>query len=164
LLLEEITAKERERAQLRPELSGLLESKDQIKELLARLQRSAADEVYKLRAQIAARLKSLVSAILIAPVGWVPARRKVLAFLDGQESCDTTRQLIDSFRNMLTHEHKHRQFFLVTFRDGSSRGVYPKRDDPFEFEEQIVASDSEGVLNITANGEFRERLFKPRST
>jgi hypothetical protein len=94
--------------------------------------------VYKLRAQIAARLKSLISDVFIAPVGSAPVIRKGIEFLKknyAAEKADLIERLSES---LIDEGQSLRRYFLVNFRDGSARGIYPKRDDPLEFEQQIL--------------------------
>jgi septal ring factor EnvC (AmiA/AmiB activator) len=112
-LLDKIAVKEKERNQLSSEASGVYESKEQLKGLIERVQHLSGEDVYKLRAQIAARLKSLVSEITVAPLGSAPITRKVLALLKEQEAPDRNEKLICSFEQRLEHEHEHRRFFLV---------------------------------------------------
>jgi hypothetical protein len=159
-LVEELATKEKERDQLSSELSGFYESKDQIKELLERLQGSTREDVYKLRAQIAARLKSLVCEISVAPLGSAPITRKTLGVLKEQEPPQRNDELIHGFEQRLKQEHEHRRFFLITFKDKSCRAVYPKRDDPLDFEEQMVGSEAQGLITISADGKERKGFSK----
>jgi hypothetical protein len=159
-LVEAIALKESERDELSSELSGFYESREQLKGLIERVQRSSGEEVYKLRAQIAARLKSLVSEITVAPLGSAPVTRKVLVLLQEQMSPDRDEELLHGFEQRLKHEHEHRRFFMVTFKDGSGRAVYPNREDPLDFEEQMVGSEAQGLITITADGKEQKGLSK----
>ena len=73
--------KQAERSATTAEVGAFYESRDQVKALVAQLQGRDGDEVYKLRSQIAARLKSLVTIIFVAPLGHAPLTRKTIEFL-----------------------------------------------------------------------------------
>jgi hypothetical protein len=47
----------------------------------------------------------------------------------------------------------------VAFKDGTMRAVYPSREDPMMFEEQLVSSDDEGLVRVTPGQE--ETIFPP---
>src|SRR5215471_12071329 len=65
-----VEAELREREQERARLGLTISDGEQVKALIERLQdRNPSDETYKLRSAIAARLRSLVRVIYIAPVG-----------------------------------------------------------------------------------------------
>src|SRR5262249_18026665 len=61
-----LKAKETERSNLD---IGFSRSKDEIKSLIHDLQNSRRDEIYKIRSQISARIRSLISEIELAPAG-----------------------------------------------------------------------------------------------
>ena len=58
------------------------ESRDQIKELIDRV-KVKSDDNYKLRAQIASRLRSLIERVDVAVAGQAPANSKMSELLDG---------------------------------------------------------------------------------
>jgi DNA invertase Pin-like site-specific DNA recombinase len=148
-----LAQKEQERDRLKSELSGFYESKEQIKALIDRLQQSKDDDVYKLRAQISARLKSLVAEILVAPLGTAPMTGKAIT-LKGERI--TVAEQKD--RNP---DSKHPRYFLIGFKDGTLRAVVPKENDPLEFEQQMVASKELGILLTTPGGKT-EQLIRRR--
>jgi DNA invertase Pin-like site-specific DNA recombinase len=82
-------------------------SKDELKSLIHDLQNSRRDEIYKVRSQISARIRSLASEILLAPAG-VPLEH-------GSGGVP--------------------RFFTVRFRNGNTRTVFPSKDDPLQYEE-----------------------------
>ena len=156
-----LVEKERERDDLNSDLSGFYESKEQLKALLDRLQQSEGDDVYKLRAQISSRLKSLISEIFVAPLGSAPMRGKAIT-LKGKRIV-----LVEDDR-----EPKHHRYFSVGFKDGTLRSVVPKENDPLEFEEQVVASKALGILlmrpgkkskQLMRRGSRRVSLYSPPS-
>jgi hypothetical protein len=145
-LVEAISQKERERDELSSELSGFYESKEQLKGLIERVQHTSGEDVYKLRAQIAARLKSLVSAVFVAPVGAAPVVRKEIELLKENYAAENADR-IERLSEILVDESQSLQrYFLVSFRDGSTRGIYPKRDDPLQFEQQLLTPKEVGLV------------------
>jgi DNA invertase Pin-like site-specific DNA recombinase len=151
-LLEDIAHKERERNELSSDLSAFYESKEQLKALLDRLQQSEGNDVYKLRAQISSRLKSLVSDIFVAPLGSAPLTRKSIEFLEKNHPVDGL-DVAEHLTSKLAEERENRRYFLIGFKDGTVRGVYPEQGDPLEFEEQIISSEEAGIMRMTTNGE-----------
>ena len=133
----ELRAKELERSQLGSATSQFYESRDQIKALTEQLQSREGDEIYKLRSQIASKLKSLVTTILVAPLGHAPLTQKTIDFLSGEPD---TEPVIDHLKQILDNEAEHRRYFAVGFADGAVRGVYPSKDDPLQFEHHNVRS------------------------
>src|SRR5262249_12383236 len=89
---------------------------DELRRTIARPQNGNGErDVYKLRAQIAARLKSLVSTILVAVEGFAP-----VAYVEGEE--DTLQKLESS-----------RRWFNVEFHDQKKvRVIAPNPDNPRE--------------------------------
>jgi DNA invertase Pin-like site-specific DNA recombinase len=148
-----LAQKEGERDRLKSEIRGFYESKDQIKALLTRLQQPGSDDVYKLRAQISARLKSLVTDIYIAPVGSAPLTRRAIEYLR-QRAPEASAEAIANLMARLNEEREHRRYFLVGFKDGTLRGVLLSSDDPLQFEAQIVFHrEGEGSLEQTAESQ-----------
>ena len=147
-----LAEKERERDELSSDLSAFYESKEQLKALLDRLQQSEGEDVYKLRAQISSRLKSLVSDIFVAPLGSAPLTRKSIKFLKKNHPVDGL-DVAEHLKSKLAEERENRRYFLIGFKDGTVRGVYPEQGDPLEFEEQIISSEEAGIMRMTTNGE-----------
>jgi DNA invertase Pin-like site-specific DNA recombinase len=156
-----IQEKEKERVALSSDLSEFYESKEQIKALIERLQKSQGDEIYKLRSQIASRLKSLVSTVLVASVGSAPLTRNVINFLKNNHDSEATN-VISHLSERLSDERENRRWFAIGFKDGSTRAVYPTEHDPLQFEEQVIASKDEGMIKI--HPKFREAIFLPNPT
>ena len=101
--------KEGERSSVLSLQRAFSESKEEIKNLIAHLQSAKGDELYKVRSQVSARIKSLISTIRVAPAGPV---------LD-----DGTRSPAD-------------RFFAVVFRNGRVEQYFPSDDDPFEIQQK----------------------------
>ena len=134
-------------------MSGFYESKEQLKALLDRLQQSEGEDVYKLRAQISSRLKSLVSEIFVAPLGSAPMRGKAIT-LKGKRIVVVEEQA--------DCEAKHHRYFMVGFKDGTLRSVVPKENDPLEFEEQVVASKALGILLMRPGKKSKQLIRRPK--
>jgi hypothetical protein len=97
----------------------------QVKALIERLQdRNPSDEVYKLRSTIAARLRSLVKIIYIAPVGRGP-----LAQLKLEADEPGAGPVVDEIRRAMVKQ----RYFAVGLHDGSVRVIFPDRDASLRF-------------------------------
>jgi hypothetical protein len=119
------------------------ESKDEIKSLLARFKQTGEkpDDLYRLRSQIALRIRSLVDTILVASVGSVPFVQEMIANAKAQPKLDKDR--ITDLENALGQERTNARYFTVRFKDGSIRGVMPKDDDPMQFDVQILGAEDQ---------------------
>ena len=71
--------------------ANFYESRDQIKELIGRV-KVKSDDNYKLRAQIASRLRSLIDRVDVAVAGQAPANSKLTEFLDGIRNDASTKR------------------------------------------------------------------------
>jgi len=56
---------------------------------------------------------------------------------------------------LATHPDQARRFFAVGFRDGNVRVVFPGKDDPLRYEQQVVADQLWGIDFITSDGSLR---------
>ena len=156
---EELRLKQAERTAITAEVSAYYESRDQVKALLAQLQGRDGDEVYKLRAQIAARLKSLVTTIIVAPLGDAPLTRRTIEFLSNQPDAE---DVIAHLERMSEDEAEHRRFFAVGLADGTVRAVHPSDEDPLQFHQQLLAN-KRGMVRIHQSGEVEEVIPPPLS-
>jgi DNA invertase Pin-like site-specific DNA recombinase len=119
-------------------------SREEIKDLVGRLQFPPSEELYKLRAQIASRLKVLVETLLIAPKGSLPIMNhsiEELTKMAGEKAQDVITQM----QQLAAQPEQSRRYFAVGFRDAAVRAVFPANDDPLRFELQIVADQSASV-------------------
>lgn len=153
----EIRHNEAEILSLHSAVSRFYESKEQIKSLITRLQRRDNEEVYKLRSQVASRLKSLISGIEVAVAGQAPLTRGTIDLLEKEMSADAgdkalARDMIQQLQEELTSGRADQRYFTVTFKDGSMRGVRPHKDDPLRFESQIYTTDA-GIHRIGFSGD-----------
>jgi DNA invertase Pin-like site-specific DNA recombinase len=150
----ELREKEQERTQLGSATNQFYDSRDQIKTLIEQLQSRQGDETYKLRSQIASKLRSLVTTILVAPLGHAPLTQKTMEFLASEPEA---QPVIDRMKRMLDDEAEHRRYFAIGFVDGSVRAIYPSQEDPLRFEHQILGN-SEGILRLNPSGHVDDLL------
>lgn len=141
-----------ERDQLVSEASRFYESRDQIKLLIARLQNFEGEGVYELRAQVAAKLKSIVDGLKIFAEGEVGTTRKLMKSLQDRDDPLGYALVLETFADELANPEKHRPFFLFTMKDGRGRLVKPSATDPSDVHEQVVI-DAEGVRILNARHE-----------
>lgn len=92
---------------LNADLGRFYESTDQIKTLVQQCQSLDDQDAHRLRSLLASRLKSIIVSMSVATVG-------------------TTRLPSE-------HDWEHWRYFLLEFKDGSARAVYPDPDDPTQF-------------------------------
>jgi hypothetical protein len=130
------------------------ESRDQIKELISRVKAKNADN-YKTRAQIASRLKSLITRIDVASEGMMPDFKKYAAWAK-------TKGLKEEPEEFNVAQLR---FFRAVFRDGTSRLVYPSAGDPLRFEHQLYTDSESQMKLIRSDGAVaRMRWLDPPST
>src|SRR5205814_1023052 len=93
------------------------------------------DELYKLRAKIAERIRAVTTILIVAPLGLGPLLRnvKVIAPAGMKKREEIERQV----KGQLSENNPDRRFFSVRFRDAKVRMVIPDRDDPLRFQEQL---------------------------
>jgi DNA invertase Pin-like site-specific DNA recombinase len=143
-LAERLATKEAEQLQFNARDSRFYASREDIKNLVAELQKPASDETYKLRAQIAARLKVLVETLLIAPQGAFPKMKRsieqILEINDGKVD-----EVIAHMQQVAAHPDQSRRYFAVGFRDAAVRAVFPAYNDSLKFEQQVVADHETGL-------------------
>jgi DNA invertase Pin-like site-specific DNA recombinase len=121
LLADAIKTKENELSALTADLVQFYESKDQIRALVEKMQNREGHDAYKIRSLLASQLKSIVLSMSVAAVG-------VTRFPPDDDPA-------------LNHKWEHRRYFLLEFKDGSARAVYPDPDDSTQFAEQITSAE-----------------------
>lgn len=139
------------------EVRGFYDSKDKIKALISRLQDPTRDDVVTLRAQIASRLGSLLSGLVVFTEGHRPKLARMAEkfkdpnFLEAFEARrgSIDHQKLSEIAGKSNDERYHRRFFIVTLKDGRFRIVYPNRADPAIFDQQIVADEAGIDQNAT---------------
>jgi Recombinase zinc beta ribbon domain len=146
-----IKAKDEERERLASQEARYRQSKKEIKQLVSRLQSPATAELFKLRAQVASQLKSLIGTLLIGSVGEGPRLREAIDRAR-KEFGSEAGEVIAHMERLVMHPDQARRFFAVGFRDGSVRVVFPAKDDPLRYEQQVVAGQSGGLDFIEPDG------------
>jgi hypothetical protein len=138
------------------------ESKNQIRDVVSRIRNKHGDDVYKERAQIVARLKSLIVRLDVAPLGAVPFQERAAQFL--KNHMETSEADVGDANEVLDHilsptSNDDRRYFSVQFRDGTFRVVYPSSKDPMQYDQQILRS--EGLPEMIGPDGERSPVFKP---
>lgn len=138
-----------ERDQLVSEASRFYESRDQIKLLIARLQNFEGEGVYELRAQVAAKLKSITGGLQISCNGEAGQVTRLMKSLQDRNDPIGYDSILETFASELADPAKHRPFFLFIMKDGRARKVTPSAIDPSDVHEQVVI-DADGVRILDA--------------
>jgi DNA invertase Pin-like site-specific DNA recombinase len=120
-----VEAELREREQEHARTGLTVSDGRQVKALIERLQdRNPSDEAYKLRSTIAARLRSLVRSIYVAPVG-----RGLLTQLKLEPDESGAGPVADDIRRAMVTW----RYFAVGLHDGSIRVVFPDHGAALRF-------------------------------
>lgn len=124
--------------------ANFYDSRDQIKDLVDRV-KIKSDDNYKLRAQIASRLRSLIERVDVAVAGQAPTNRKITEFLGNISNDITSTQSLRADVEEVSALHRgaiddkqHLRFFLVSFKNGQSQVVWPSSQNPLQFEQRIA--------------------------
>lgn len=119
----------------------MTQSRDEIRDLLKRLQSSASGDLYKIRAQIASRMRAILIVLLVAPQGSRPITLRIIEKLKAEE-LSAMHDVIDHMVQMAELPRERRRYFAIGFQHNAQRVVYPSDNDPLKYEQQIVASKS----------------------
>ncbi|RTL73611.1 MAG: recombinase family protein [Bradyrhizobiaceae bacterium] len=138
-LAQRIATKEAEKKSFETREAQFYSSKDEIKELVTQLQGPANNELFKLRAQIASRLKGLVDTLVVAPLGAAPRMKKTIDELRTLQN-GPEHEVLAYLMQVAEHPDQTRRYFAVGFRDAAVRAVFPAYNDPLHYEMQIETS------------------------
>lgn len=149
LVAAELESKELQQARdsKQAEAGRVYESKEKIKGLISSLQANGQNDVFTLRTQIAARLGALVQTLQLLPGGLAPKKRSTIRMLQEPTFGDSTNEggvpdaLVNFFESQLLDRRSHRRGFLVGFRDGTVRIVFPDDSDPATLDEQVYRDE-----------------------
>lgn len=128
-----IRAKSVHRDELAAEANRRQKSSEEIKALINRVQHSRRQEAYTLRAKVSSHLITMIDRVTIGAVGYRPAK--------SISPDDREAYYVDQY--MRDGRFQERRYFLVAFRGGRVRVVYPKEDAPLEYE-QLIFTRREG--------------------
>jgi hypothetical protein len=156
ILSNHLDAKEMDIQHFNARESRFYDSKEEIKSLVKKLQAPVSDELYKLRAQIASRLKVLVKTLLIAPRGNAPITQKSIEHLRSNGGADW--DVIAHMEEVAAQSHQSRRYFAVGFRDAAVRAVFPRYGDPLRYEQQIVSSPGKRITIELESGNDEESI------
>jgi hypothetical protein len=105
-------------------------SKLEIRSFVEHLQRPDAVELFKLRAQIASRLRALVESLSVAPLGDRSKAEKTIDFLRSQPGATDVVSLMEERLAAGTDDVV---YFAVGLRNGTVRAVFPSNRDSLEY-------------------------------
>jgi hypothetical protein len=140
-LTERLHAKDAENREFLSRESRFQSSKEEIRQLVLRLQGPADEELFKLRAQIASQLKVLVLTLSVASLGSKP---RLQASIERLRGIAGKEDAVAHMSRAAVHPDHSRRYFAVGFRGSNVRVVYPNDDDPLQFKQQVVASEASG--------------------
>jgi DNA invertase Pin-like site-specific DNA recombinase len=134
-----LTALREELGVLASRMSTFYESKAEVRTFVERLQRPEATDLFKLRAQIASRLRTLIESLVLAPLGDRPRVERTIEFIREQPGAT---DVVSHMEERLAAGNDDVPYFAVGFRNGTVRAVYPSRDDPLAYRQQVVANEA----------------------
>ena len=161
----ELSVRIGERDALQEEASRFYESREQIKALIHKLQGADGPDVYKLRAQVASRLKAIFSTIQVHGRGKLPEIQRMIAFLRDAGDALHVHELMETFKAEVADPKNHRPYFSVMLKDRRIRTVTPAQDDPTKVHEQILRTENEvrvlnGDLDTIFERPFRKKMVE----
>jgi DNA invertase Pin-like site-specific DNA recombinase len=133
----------REQEVVRAELDGAVAGLEDIRPLIEQIQGGSGD-TYALRSQVAQKIRSLVTVVHVAPCGHTPLVRRTIEFLKGQPG--NTLDVTGHLERRLESEEEARPYFAVGFKNGTTRAVFPNKDDPTRVYVQATSSPDEGLV------------------
>lgn len=142
-LTERLQSKEAEQELFLAHEARFYSSKEEIRDLVKHLQLPASEELYKVRAQIASRLRDLVHTLLIAPVGRLPISQRSIEQMKLLSPGEG--DVIAYMEKLAADPDESRRYFAVGFQNNATRAVFPKYGDPLQFEQQVIGSRDRGV-------------------
>lgn len=154
----EIAAKTEERDQLQSEAGRFYESRDQIKQLIARLQSAGGEGIYELRAQVAARLQGIVASLQVFPAGEVPKLKRIIEEFNISTESPEVEDVAALFAAEMADPASHVPYFLIMTKDGRVRKVTPSTVDPAKSRAQLV-KDGSGTRIIS--GDSQAEYYRP---
>lgn len=154
----EVAVKTEEKDLLQSEAGRFYEGRDQIKQLIARLQSTEGEGIYELRAQVAARLQGITASLQIFPAGKAPTLKRIIEGFGLSTSSSELEDVAELFAAELSDPGSHVPYFLIMTKDERLRKVTPSPSDPSIVQEQTV-KDPAGTRILSAD--FREVYRRP---
>jgi DNA invertase Pin-like site-specific DNA recombinase len=130
----QLNQKEEEKQNLTASERDFYQSKVEIKSLITRLQTPGDEDLYKLRSQVAARIKALVKALNVAPLGEAP--RSEMLWRDMERMAESPEELVEI--EELKKTVVDSRYFGVGFANGQTLHIHPNKDDPLKFDWKTV--------------------------
>ena len=134
-----------------------LESRENLRDLVAQVQSQQNDQDYETRARVSGKLRDIVETVLVAPDGKQPIIQRYIdeltaedAEVDGGE--DTFAGDIAFFTEVLKRPSESRPYFAVGFKDGSVRAVAPNPDDSSQYDQHLLSRPSDDGYLMTPAG------------
>lgn len=136
-LTENLSLKSNDRQDLLSREKIYRRSKEEIKQLVERLQSPANEELFKLRAQIASQLRVLVGTLSVGSLGERPRMLASIEYLRRTAGTEA-KDVIAYLEQLAARPDQSRRYFAVGFRDSDVRIVFPSDDDPLGYRQQVV--------------------------
>jgi DNA invertase Pin-like site-specific DNA recombinase len=124
------------------------QSAGEIRDLINRLRDQSNAELFKLRARIASEFRSLIETLQIASVGERP--RLAATIEKAQQSAyGIDRDVIGHMQELAADPRQAQRFFLVGFRSGRVRAVFPDDEDPLRYRQQVLGGGPLGFRALS---------------
>jgi DNA invertase Pin-like site-specific DNA recombinase len=113
------------------------QNNEEVRELVKKLQTPVSDELYKLRAEIASRIRALVRALFVAPQGVFSGKQKSIQFL----RTEADNEHVAFMKRAAARLDQPRRCFCVEFKNAAPRTVFPSSSDPFCYQQEAVEDE-----------------------
>ena len=117
------------------------ESKEQMRDLIARLRNNDDVDVYRQRSMIASRLKVIVKELKLYPAGYKKVGEEIERALRNNTVEGALRVEFESLLAFHSRPESRFPHFEVVFHDNRIRTVFPDPKDPLQFLNQVVGDN-----------------------
>jgi hypothetical protein len=117
------------------------ESKEQMRDLIARLRNNDDVDVYRQRSMIASRLKVIVKELKLYPAGYKKVGEEIERALRDNTVEGALRVEFESLLAFHSTPESRFPHFEVVFHDNRIRTVFPDPKDPLQFLNQVVGDN-----------------------
>ncbi len=138
-----LSEKEAEKIAFQSKEERFQTGRDEINTLVTALQGAPTSELYKLRAQIASRLRAIVASLRIAPLGNLSSP-ELLTTPMGEIMNRPDHEVLQIITMMAEFPGDTRPYFAVGFENAATRIVYPQNSDPLSYDIQVEAMGGVG--------------------